>query len=104
MANVRDMLPYALQWSELSLGLIVAVALAVLLWTPYLLKEIRDGKREFGPLRRLKRGKVVLGPPTPSGTGDVKPGTLGDPAPGQPDGQADPYGPSAQRDAPPVKS
>jgi hypothetical protein len=95
---------FALEWNQISLGIIVALALAALLWTPYLLKEIRDGKRDFGPLRRLRRGKTTLGPPTPSGAADVNPGRPGDPAPGQPDGQADPYGPRAQRNSPPVKS
>jgi hypothetical protein len=94
----------ALQWSELSWGLLVCIALAVVLWVPYLFKEIRDGKREFGPLRRLARGKVVSGPPTPVGAADNNPGRRGDPAPGQPDGQPDPYGARAQRNAPPIKS
>jgi hypothetical protein len=95
---------FALEWNQISLGIIVALVLAAMLWTPYLLKEIRDGKREFGPLRRMRRGKVTLGPTTPSGAGDVKPGSPGDPAPGQPDGQADPYGTRAQRNSPPIKS
>jgi hypothetical protein len=47
---------------------------------------------------------VQLGPRTPPGTGDVTPGTVRNPAPGQPDGQADPYGPRAQHNAPEVKS
>lgn len=94
----------ALQWTELSLGILIAIALAATLWIPYLVKEIRDGKREWGPLRRLGRGKVTLGPPTPSGAGDYNPGRRGDPAPGQPDAQADPYGERAQRKAPPIKS
>ena len=29
---------------------------------------------------------------------------LRDPAPGMPDGQADPWGPRAQREAPPIRS
>ena len=94
----------ALQWTELSLGLLISIALAAALWIPYLIKEIRDGKRELGPLRRLGRGKVTLGPPTPVGAGDNNPGRRGDPAPGQPDGQADPYSSRAQRNAPPIKS
>jgi hypothetical protein len=95
---------FALEWNGLTLGILVALALAVLLWTPYLIKEIRDGKRDLGPLRRLRRGKVTQGAPTPSGIGDNNPGRPGDPAPGQPDGQADPYGTRAQRNAPPIKS
>jgi hypothetical protein len=88
----------ALQWTELSLAIPVAIALLALLLVPFLIKEIRDGKRNLGPLRRLGRGgKVTLGPETPIGAGDNNPGRRGDPAPGQPDGQADPYGARAQR-------
>jgi hypothetical protein len=94
----------ALQWTELSSGILVAIVLMMLLCVPYLIKEIRTGKGELGPLRRLWRGKVILGPPTPSGAGDNNPGRRGDPAPGQPDAQADPYGARAQRNAPPIQS
>jgi len=69
---------------ELGLAIVVAVLLAVGLLVPYLIKEIR-------------RGKVELGPRTPLGAGDNHPGRRGNPAPGQPDAQADPYDPSAQR-------
>jgi hypothetical protein len=93
-----------LQWNELGIGIVIAIALAAVFWIPYFVKEIRDGKRELGPLRRLRRDRVTLGPITPTGAGDNNPGRVGDPAPGQPDAQADPYGPRAQRDAPPVKS
>jgi hypothetical protein len=95
---------FAVQWNDLTVGIIVAVALAVALWVPYLVKEIRDGKRDFGPLRRLRAGRVTLGPRTPSGAADTNPGRVGDPAPGRPDGQPDPYGARAQRNAPHVKS
>jgi len=71
-------------FSALGLGILIAIALAVLLWVPYLVKEIQ-------------RGKVELGPRLPTGPGDVHPGRRGDPAPGQPDAQADPYEPRAQR-------
>ena len=63
--------------TELGLGILVAVVLAAALLVPYLVKEIR-------------RGKVELGPRTPLGAGDTHPGRRGDPAPGQPDAQADP--------------
>jgi hypothetical protein len=90
--------------SDLTLGILIAIALAALLWVPYFVKEIRDGKREFGPLRRLRRDKVTLGPATPTGASDTNPGRRGDPAPGQPDAQADPYGDRAQRKGPPIQS
>ena len=96
--------PLALQWTELSFGLLVVIALAAILLVPYLIKEIRGGKRELGPLRRRGRDRVTLGPPTPVGAGDNNPGRLGDPAPGQPDAQSDPYGSRAQRNAPSIKS
>jgi hypothetical protein len=76
---------------ELGLGILLALALFAALLVPYLMKEIG-------------RGKVQLGPRTPPGTGDVTPGTVRNPAPGQPDGQADPYGPRAQHNAPEIKS
>jgi hypothetical protein len=77
--------------AELVWGLVIAIALAALLWGPYLWKEIRQGK-------------VDLGPRIPIGAGDARPGTRADPAPGQPDGQADPYDQRAQRQAPHIKS
>ena len=92
------------EWTELEWGILVALLAVMILLVPYLVKEIRDGKRELGPLRRLRRDGVKLGPPTPTGAGDNNPGRVGDPAPGQPDGQADPYGARAQRNAPPIKS
>jgi hypothetical protein len=82
---------FALQWYELTLGVVVALALAALLWTPYLWKEIR-------------RGKADVADGAPLGASDTHPGTRFDPAPGQPDAQADPYGARAQRNAPHVKS
>jgi hypothetical protein len=90
--------------SELGIAILLALGLAVLFWVPYLVKEIRDGKREFGPLRRLGRNRVTLGPQTPTGASDTNPGRPGDPAPGQPDAQADPYDARAQRKSPPIKS
>lgn len=94
----------ALQWIDVRWGILIALALAAVLGIPYLIKEIRDGKAEFGPLRRLGRGKVELGPPTPTGAGDFNPGRRGDPAPGQRDAQSDPYGARAQRNGPPIQS
>ena len=76
---------------QLFWGIMIALALAAALLVPYLYKEIRQGKRE-------------LGPTIPTGAGDAHPGRRGDPAPGQPDAQADPYSPGAQRGAPPIKS
>jgi hypothetical protein len=65
-------------------GIVVAIVLAMALLIPYLVKEIR-------------KGKVNLGPRFPDGTGDTHPGRRGDPAPGQPDAQADPYETRSQR-------
>ena len=76
---------------ELGLGVLLALALVAALLVPYLVKEIG-------------RGKAELGPRTPTGAGDVSPGTRSNPAPGQPDGQADPYGPRAQHGGPHIKS
>ena len=63
---------------------IVAIGLALALLVPYLMKEIR-------------KGKVTLGPHIPDGTGDTYAGRRGDPAPGHPEAQADPYDPQASR-------
>lgn len=65
-------------------AVVVAMALAIALLVPYLIKEIR-------------KGKVDLGPRTPTGAGDTHPGRRGNPAPGQPEAQADPYTTRAQR-------
>jgi hypothetical protein len=76
----------ALQFSNLEVGfaILIAVLLAVVLWGPYLYEEI-------------VRGKATVGPRVPDGTGDIHPGRRGDPAPGQPDAQADPYETRNQR-------
>jgi hypothetical protein len=68
----------------MGLGILVAVVLAAVLLVPFLIKEIR-------------RGKVELGPRVPLGAGDTRPGRRGNPAPGQPDAQADPYDREARR-------
>jgi hypothetical protein len=76
----------ALQFSnvEIAFAIFLALVLMVVLWGPYLYEEI-------------VRGKATLGPRIPDGAGDTHPGRRGDPAPGQPDAQADPYDPKAQR-------
>jgi hypothetical protein len=70
--------------STVTVGILVAIALALALLVPYLVKEIR-------------RGKVELGPRMPTGPSEPHPGRRGDPAPGHPEAQADPYDPRAQR-------
>jgi hypothetical protein len=62
----------------------IAVVLAMILLVPYLIEEI-------------SRGKAGAGRRFPLGAGDTHPGRRGDPAPGQPDGQPDPYDARAQR-------
>jgi len=75
----------ALQYSAvISIAILIAAALAGGLLVPYLIKEIR-------------RGKVELGPRLPTGTGEPRPGTPSNPAPGHPEAQADPYLPEARR-------
>jgi hypothetical protein len=68
----------ALQYTEIGLAVLIALALAAALWGPYLYEEI-------------VRGKATVGGRFPAGTGDTHPGRRGDPAPGQPDAQPDPY-------------
>ena len=93
------------QWSYYVIGAVIVIALMGALLGPFLFKEIGDGKRELGPLRRMRPGgRITLGAPTPAGAGDNNPGRRGDPAPGQPDAQPDPYGNRAQRFGPPVRS
>jgi hypothetical protein len=74
----------ALDFSSVTAAIILAIALAAALWIPYLWKEIR-------------RGKATVGPGMPAGTGEPHPGRRGDPAPGHPEAQADPYEPKASR-------
>ena len=61
----------------------IAATLALMLLVPYLIQEIEKGK--------AKR------PGKPVGAGDTQTGTLSNPAPGQPDGQPDPYSARARR-------
>ena len=70
--------------SSMTIGIIIALALAAALLVPYLFKEIR-------------KGKVSLGPRIPDGASEPHPGRRGDPAPVHPDAQADPYDPRNSR-------
>jgi hypothetical protein len=95
----------AFQWPGFTTGVVMVVVLMGLLLVPFLVKANRDGKRQLGPIRRLFRGGgIKVGPLPPVGAGDNNPGRLGNPAPGMPDGQPDPWSARAQRDAPPIKS
>src|SRR5260221_5287864 len=73
------------------LAILLAVALFAGLLAPYLYKEMRRGKADVG-------ARIPLGP------GDAHPGRRGNPAPGQPDAQADPWEPGSQKGGPPVRS
>ncbi len=68
---------FALQGTQLWLGLVIAGALFAGLLVPYLLEELR-------------RGKVELGPRIPTGAGDTRPGYRGNPTPGRPETHAGP--------------
>jgi hypothetical protein len=63
-------------------GIVVALLLACGILLPFLYREIAKGKRQITPR-------------APIGSGDARPGRPGNPAPGQPDAQADPYSPRA---------
>jgi hypothetical protein len=65
-------------------AVVIALVVATALLVPFLVREMRKGQ---SPLK----------PGTPAGAGDVTPGVRGDPAPGQPDAQADPWSPQAHR-------
>jgi hypothetical protein len=93
------------QWSYYAIGAVIVIVLMGAMLGPFLFKANRDGKRELGPLRQMRGGgRITLGAPTPAGAGDNNPGRWGDPAPGQPDAQPDPYDNRAQRYGPPVRS
>jgi hypothetical protein len=98
------LLPFALEWNGYTVAAVMVAIFFGLFLVPALLKINRDGKRRLGPMRRLTQFGMKLGPTTPSGAGDNNPGRDGDPAPGMPDGQPDPWGPRAQRGAPPIRS
>jgi len=68
----------------MTIGIVVAIVLAMALLVPFLVKEIR-------------KGKVNLGPRLPDGASEPHPGRRGNPAPGHPEAQADPYDPRASR-------
>lgn len=74
---------FGLNSTELTVALLIAIALMAGLWGPYLYKEIVRGKARVGR--------------TPVGAGDTHPGRRGNPAPGQPEAQADPYDDRARR-------
>lgn len=65
-------------------GIVIVLLLAFGILLPFLYREISKGKRQ-------------LTSRTPIGAGDARPGRPENPAPGQPDAQADPY--SAQAHA-----
>jgi hypothetical protein len=95
----------AIEWTYVTWAAVLVAVMFGIFLVPYLIKEIRTGKGELGPVRRLNReGGVALGAPAPPGAGDNNPGRVGDPAPGMPDGQPDPWGPRARRSAPPIRS
>ena len=88
-------------------GLVIAAGIVLFFGVlgPFLYQEIRRGKAKLGRQVTKTSHGIKLGPVTPIGAGDNHPGTVGNPAPGQPDGQANPYGPRAQRGADaPIKS
>lgn len=59
-------------------GIVIALLLACGILLPFLYREIARGKRQITPR-------------TPIGAGDARPDRPENPAPGQPDAQADPY-------------
>jgi len=65
-------------------AVVIAAVMVAALLIPYLFQEIEEGKKQKKPN-------------TPVGAGDVQPGTRSNPAPGQPDGQPDPYGVRVRR-------
>jgi len=69
--------------SETTWAIIIAAGALLGLLVPYLVQEIEKGKAR-------RRGRPV-------GQGDPHSGTSGNPAPGQPDGQPDPYSARARR-------
>jgi hypothetical protein len=70
---------------SLTWGIVIALLLACGILLPFLYREIVKGQRQATPR-------------TPTGAGDTRPGWPGNPAPGQPDAQADPYSKRAHSD------
>jgi hypothetical protein len=68
---------------DMNAGIVIALLLAAALLVPYLIREISKGKKE-----RVR---------APIGASEVRPGRRGNPAPGHPEAQADPYDSRAQR-------
>jgi hypothetical protein len=99
--EVDVILALGLAWG---IGALLVLVLMGLLLGPFLIKVNKDGKRQLGPLRMFGKSGRPVGPPTPVGAGDNTPGRVGDPAPGMPEAQADPWSKRAQRGAPPVRS
>ena len=95
---------FGMEWNVYTFAAVFVALLFGALLVPALIKINRDGKRQLGPMRRLTRFGVKPGPVTPAGTGDNNPGRVGDPAPGMPDGQPNPWGERARREAPPIQS
>ncbi len=99
------LIPFALEWTVgYAIGAVLVFLLFGLFLVPALIGINVDGKRRLGPMRRLTRFGMKLGPVTPTGTGDNNPGRRGDPSPGMPDGYPDPWSEKAQREAPPIRS
>ena len=84
MSAVELLVAWEYAGAAMFAGIVIAIVLALALLVPYLMEEI-------------KKGKVSLGPNVPDGTGDSYVGRRGDPAPGHPEAQADPYDPKASR-------
>ncbi len=84
MSAVELLVAWEYAGAAMFAGIVIAIVLALALLVPYLMEEI-------------KKGKVSLGPSVPDGTGDSYAGRRGDPAPGHPEAQADPYDPKASR-------
>jgi hypothetical protein len=84
----------------LLLGIVVFCGILI----PFLYNEIRKGKVELGPELKETSHGVEFGAVTPTGSGDNHAGSRANPAPGQPDAQADPYDRQAQHGAPNIKS